>query len=99
MEEEQWNDFKDDTTVDVSNLKITKLNIEEEDDNGCGDGSEDGKDSSGENKKDGVWKIEEKKSLETVICDVSSVGIEIHFISSLTNFVSCYRLFCFCFSL
>lgn len=72
-EEEQWNDFKEDDTVDVSNLKITKLNIEEEEE-GCGEGGEEGKENAGDEKKDGVWKVEEqKKSQQATICEVRRV--------------------------
>jgi len=76
-EEEQWNDFKDDMQVDVSNLKITKLNIEEEEEGrggAGGDGGDDGSDGSGDDKKDGVWKIEEKKSIQSTICEAVDSG-------------------------
>lgn len=78
MEEEQWNDFKDDETVDVSNLRITKLNIEEEEEGrgGQGEGGEEGKESTGEDKKDGVWKIEEQKSIQSTICEAVDAGLD-----------------------
>lgn len=78
VEEEQWNDFKDDETVDVSNLRIIKLSIEGEEEGrgGQGEGGEEGKESTGEDKKDGVWKIEEQKSIQSTICEAVDAGVD-----------------------
>ncbi|XP_018009485.1 protein CDV3 homolog [Hyalella azteca] len=72
VEEEQWDDFKDDYAVDVSNLRITNMITDNDDEGGraSGEGGDDSKLNSGDDKKEGVWKIEEQqKSLESTICE------------------------------
>ncbi|KAB7507430.1 hypothetical protein Anas_06059 [Armadillidium nasatum] len=56
QEEEEWKDFTDEAQKDLTNLKISKLQIEDEEDNmlGYGSGDEDGNSGAG-NKADGVW--------------------------------------------
>ncbi|KAF2361896.1 Protein CDV3 [Trinorchestia longiramus] len=72
VEEEQWDDFKDEAAVDVSNLRITNMTTDDDDDAGRagGEGGDVGKQNAGDDKKDGVWKVEEQqKSIQSTICE------------------------------
>ncbi|XP_066944145.1 protein CDV3 homolog isoform X7 [Macrobrachium rosenbergii] len=57
-EEEEWNDFEDDKDKDLTNLKINKLQIEDEEDLGGGSADDDGEKGEHWDKRDGVWKTE-----------------------------------------
>nr|XP_053638621.1 protein CDV3 homolog [Cherax quadricarinatus] len=57
-EEEEWNDFKDETDRDLTDLKITKLQIEDEEEGGGGSADDDGEKGDHGDRKDGVWKTE-----------------------------------------
>ncbi|XP_064094202.1 protein CDV3 homolog isoform X5 [Macrobrachium nipponense] len=57
-EEEEWNDFEDDKDKDLTNLKINKLQIEDEEDLGGGSADDDGEKGEHGDKRDGVWKTE-----------------------------------------
>lgn len=57
-EEEEWNDFKDDQDRDLTDLKIAKLQIEDEEDGGGGSADDDGERGEHGDKRDGVWKTE-----------------------------------------
>ncbi|XP_063586947.1 protein CDV3 homolog [Penaeus indicus] len=58
-EEEEWNDFKDEAERDLTDLKISKLQIEDEEDGGGGSADDDGEKGEHGDKKDGVWKTEQ----------------------------------------
>ncbi|XP_064094199.1 protein CDV3 homolog isoform X2 [Macrobrachium nipponense] len=58
QEEEEWNDFEDDKDKDLTNLKINKLQIEDEEDLGGGSADDDGEKGEHGDKRDGVWKTE-----------------------------------------
>lgn len=58
-EEEEWNDFKDEGDKDLTDLKITKLQIEDEEEGGGGSADDDGEKGDHGDKKDGVWKTEQ----------------------------------------
>ncbi|XP_066944139.1 protein CDV3 homolog isoform X2 [Macrobrachium rosenbergii] len=58
QEEEEWNDFEDDKDKDLTNLKINKLQIEDEEDLGGGSADDDGEKGEHWDKRDGVWKTE-----------------------------------------
>lgn len=58
-EEEEWNDFKDESERDLTDLKISKLQIEDEEDGGGGSADDDGEKGEHGDKKDGVWKTEQ----------------------------------------
>ncbi|XP_068205747.1 protein CDV3 homolog isoform X2 [Palaemon carinicauda] len=58
QEEEEWNDFEDDKDKDLTNLKINKLQIEDEEDNGGGSADDDCEKGEHGDKRDGVWKTE-----------------------------------------
>ena len=69
-EEEEWNDFKDEADKDLTDLKITKLQIEDEEEGGGGSADDDGEKGDNGDKKDGVWKTEkvpEKVAPEPVV--------------------------------
>ncbi|KAG0725426.1 Protein CDV3 [Chionoecetes opilio] len=57
-EEEEWNDFKDEADKDLTDLKITKLQIEDEEEGGGGSADDDGEKGDHRDKKDGVWNTE-----------------------------------------
>lgn len=58
QEEEEWHDFKDDSDRDLTDLKISKLQIEDEEEGGGGSADDDGEAGDHKDKKDGVWKTE-----------------------------------------
>lgn len=59
QEEEEWHDFKDEADKDLTDLKITKLQIEDEEEGGGGSADDDGEKGDHGDKKDGVWKTEQ----------------------------------------
>lgn len=64
-EEEEWKDFADESSHDYSDLKITKLQIEDEEEGG-GSGEDDNESSDKDEKKDGVWKKETQQTQQQV---------------------------------
>ncbi|KAK7067198.1 hypothetical protein SK128_003607 [Halocaridina rubra] len=60
-EEEEWNDFKDDADRDLGDLKISKLQIENEEDL-VGTTDDDGEKGEHGDKRDGVWKTESRQA-------------------------------------
>lgn len=68
QEEEEWKDFQDESQKDLTNLKVSKLQIEDEDDGvmGYGSGDDDGGSGMG-SKSDGVWnKNVERQEVEPI---------------------------------
>lgn len=70
---EQWKDFEDKAEVDVSDLKITNLNTED-DENAGSDDNGDNDSTNGDNKKESVWKVEPKEMPS--ICDAVDSAME-----------------------
>lgn len=70
---DQWNDFEDKVEVDVSDLKITNLNTQD-DENAGSDANDDNDSNCGENKKDSVWKVEPQE--KPSICDAMDSALE-----------------------
>lgn len=70
---EQWKDFEDKAEVDVSDLKITNLNTQD-DENAGSDENGDNDSTNGDNKKESVWKVEPKEMPS--ICDAVDSAME-----------------------
>lgn len=66
QEEEEWHDFKDEADKDLTDLKITKLQIEDEEEGGGGSADDDGEKGDHGDKKDGVWKTEQAPAPQPV---------------------------------
>jgi len=69
----EWKDFEDKVEVDVSDLKITNLNTQD-DENAGSDDNGDNDSTNGDNKKDSVWKVEPKEMPS--ICDAVDSAME-----------------------
>lgn len=54
-EEEEWNDFVDESDRDLTDLKITKLNIEDDEDGNQGNAEDDSEKGEEGTRKGGVW--------------------------------------------
>ncbi|KAK3870189.1 hypothetical protein Pcinc_009609 [Petrolisthes cinctipes] len=65
-EEEEWNDFKDEADRDMTDLKIAKLQISDDEEGGGGLAEDDGEKGEGGDKKDGVWKTEQTQAPQQV---------------------------------
>ncbi|XP_071532976.1 protein CDV3 homolog isoform X1 [Panulirus ornatus] len=64
QEEEEWHDFKDEADRDLTDLKITKLQIEDEEEGEGGSADDDGEKGIHGDKKDGVWKTEPTQTIQ-----------------------------------
>lgn len=71
--EEQWKDFEDKPEVDVSDLKIAKLELSDEENAGSDANDEDGS-NCGDGKNESVWNVEPKQMPS--ICDAVDSAIE-----------------------
>lgn len=69
-EEEEWNDFKEENDRDLTDLKITKLQIEDEEDGGGGSADDDGEKGEHGDKRDGVWKTEKPPPPPTPVATI-----------------------------
>lgn len=66
-EEEEWNDFKDEADRDLTDLKITKLQIEDEEEGGGGSADDDGEKGDHGDRRDGVWKTEPSQTPQVAV--------------------------------
>ncbi|KAG7173653.1 protein CDV3 homolog isoform X2 [Homarus americanus] len=66
-EEEEWNDFKDEADKDMTDLKITKLQIEDEEEGGGGSADDDGEKGDHGDRRDGVWKTEPSQTQQVPV--------------------------------
>lgn len=71
--EEQWKDFEDKPQVDVSDLKIAKLELSDEENDGNDASDEDGS-NCGDGKNESVWNVEPKQM--PTICDALDIATE-----------------------
>ncbi|XP_069160590.1 protein CDV3 homolog [Procambarus clarkii] len=67
QEEEEWNDFKDEADRDLTDLKITKLQIEDEEEGGGGSADDDGEKGDHGDRRDGVWKTEPSQTPQVAV--------------------------------
>jgi len=57
-EEEEWNDFVDESDRDLTDLKITKLNIEDDEDGNQGNNEDENEKGEEGTRKGGVWQTQ-----------------------------------------